>query len=54
MAKKRKAYHPSPKACPQPADYARFPELMAKVREEWRARMAYAKVRKWRKQSKDD
>jgi hypothetical protein len=39
MARKRREYECPPKRCPNPADYAGFPELQAKVRQEWRKRM---------------
>lgn len=39
MAKKNVAYHCPPKQCPRPADFARFPELMALVRAEYAKRM---------------
>jgi hypothetical protein len=47
---KREAYICPPKACPAPADYRRFPELMMAVRSEWRSRMNYC--RNWKKRPK--
>lgn len=39
MAKKKKTHKAAPKACPRPADFARFPELMALIRAEYAKRM---------------
>ncbi len=39
MGRKRREYECPPKRCPNPADYAGFPELMVKVRQEWKSRM---------------
>ena len=47
---KREAYNCSSKACPQPADFRQFPELMNAVRSEWRSRMNYCRT--WKKRTK--
>ena len=45
-AQKRDSYQCPPKACPAPADLLQFPEIMNRVRAEWRRRMEDARNRK--------
>lgn len=40
---KRSEYQCPPKAVPQPADMARFPELRREIVNEWRNRMVYCR-----------
>jgi len=40
---KRSEYHCPAKVCPAPADFARFPELMRMVRDEWRGRREFCR-----------
>lgn len=38
---KRSEYDCTAKRCPKPADFARFPELMNDVRNEWQQRLIF-------------
>ena len=50
--KGKKEHKAPPKACPRPVDLLQFPEIMAQVKLEWKARMEYARSAKFRKHKK--
>lgn len=46
MTRKKTTVETPPKACPRPADFLSYPQLLERVRLEWRHRMETATARR--------